>query len=43
LQGAPQDELPQNLLEKLQRMDMTEYLPVLGRNLNALQSQLPPT
>jgi epoxyqueuosine reductase len=42
LQGAPQNGLPQNSLEKLQKMDMTEYLPVLGRNLNALLSQLPP-
>jgi epoxyqueuosine reductase len=43
LQGASQDEFPQHSLEKLQRIDMIEYLPVLGRNLNVLKSQLPPT
>ncbi|MBW2408875.1 MAG: epoxyqueuosine reductase [Deltaproteobacteria bacterium] len=34
--GKAQDGIPQEAIEKLKRMDMIEYLPVLGRNLNVL-------
>jgi len=36
LHGKGQDGIPQAAIEKLERMDMIEHLPVLGRNLNAL-------
>jgi epoxyqueuosine reductase len=39
LQGTPLAELPQTAIEKLERMDMAEYLPVLGRNINVLHEQ----
>lgn len=39
LQGTSQDEFTQNAIEKLERLDMIGYLPVLGRNLRALQNQ----
>ncbi len=36
LQGAPRSEFPQNAIDKLESLDMIEYLPVLGRNLSVL-------
>ena len=39
LQGAPKNEFPQNAVQKFESLDMICYLPVLGRNLNALQNQ----
>jgi len=36
LQGAPPKEIPQAAVQKLEQLDMIEYLPVLGRNLTAL-------
>jgi len=36
LQGAPLKEVPQAAIQKLEQLDMIEYLPVLGRNLSAL-------
>jgi epoxyqueuosine reductase len=38
LQGTPKDEYPQNAVKKFESVDMIYYLPVLGRNLNALQN-----
>ena len=39
LLGTPKNEVPRNVVQKLKNLDMIEYLPVLGRNLRALQSQ----
>ena len=36
LQGATQDELDTEILKKLDQLSMTEYLDILGRNLQAL-------
>ena len=36
LQNAPPKEIPQAVIQKLEQLDMIEYLPVLGRNLIAL-------
>ena len=40
LQSSPQTKESQNAIQKLNSLDMIEYLPVLDRNLKALQSQL---
>jgi len=40
LQSYPQSKESQNANQKLKSLDMIEYLPVLGRNLKALKSQL---
>ena len=37
LQGASNIETPWNVDQKLKKLDMIEYLPVLGRNLDALR------
>ncbi len=39
LLGTPKNEVPRNVIQKLKNLDMIEYLPVLGRNLRALQNQ----
>jgi len=39
LQGASNIEVPWNVDQKLKKLDMIEYLPVLGRNLDALQNK----
>jgi epoxyqueuosine reductase len=36
LQGAPLKEVPHAAIQKLEQLDVIEYLPVLGRNLSAL-------
>jgi len=38
IQNAPLREVPQSTIQKLEHLDMVEYLPVLGRNLRALNS-----
>ena len=40
LQGHPQNKVSQHAIQKLERLDMIEYLPVLGRNLRALHERL---
>jgi epoxyqueuosine reductase len=40
LQGQPQNKVPQHAIQKLESLDMIEYLPVLGRNLKVLHDQL---
>jgi len=40
LQGTPKSKLPRKAIEKLESLDMIEYLPVLGRNLKVLHEQL---
>jgi epoxyqueuosine reductase len=39
LLGTPKNEVPRHVIQKLKNLDMIEYLPVLGRNLRALQNQ----
>ena len=39
LQGQPQNEVSQLTFQKLESLDMIEYLPVLGRNLTVLYEQ----
>ena len=39
LLGTPKNEVPRNVIQNLKNLDMIEYLPVLGRNLRALQNQ----
>lgn len=39
LQGTSNIEVPRRVVQKLKKLDLIEYLPVLGRNLNALQNQ----
>jgi hypothetical protein len=41
-QGFSHSKEYQNAIQKLKSLDMIEYLPFLGRNLKALQNQLPP-
>ncbi len=36
LQNTPPKKIPQAVIQKLEQLDMIEYLPVLGRNLIAL-------
>jgi len=38
LQNVPLNEMPQTAIKKLEQLDVTEYLPVLGRNLRALHN-----
>jgi epoxyqueuosine reductase len=38
LQNVPLKEMPQTAVKKLEQLDVTEYLPVLGRNLRALHN-----
>jgi len=40
LQGQPQNSVSQQAIQKLESLDMIEYLPVLGRNLRVLHEQL---
>lgn len=40
LKGEPQNKISRQTTQKLDRLDMIEYLPVLGRNLRALHEQL---
>lgn len=39
LQGPPPKEIPQAAIQKLEQLDMIEYLTVLGRNLIALHER----
>jgi hypothetical protein len=39
MQTAGQDKLPRETVQKLDQLDMIEYLGVLGRNLQALASK----
>jgi len=39
LRDPSQDEILQNTIEKLESLDVVEYLPVLGRNLRELHTQ----
>ena len=40
LLGQPQNKVSQHARQKLQSLDMAEYLPVLGRNLRVLHERL---
>jgi epoxyqueuosine reductase len=40
IQGSQQDAFPQHAIQKLESLDMIDYLPVLGRNLKVLHEQL---
>jgi epoxyqueuosine reductase len=40
LRSAPLKELPQAVFQKLEQLDVIEYLPVLGRNLRVLHKPL---
>jgi hypothetical protein len=39
LDSVPHDELPREIQEKLNRLDMMEYYDMLGRNLRVLIEQ----
>jgi epoxyqueuosine reductase len=39
LNGGPQEKVSRQAIQKLEHLDMIEYLPVLGRNLRALHEQ----